>query len=64
VNASIGMTERAYKLEARILRTWEGTDEGFHPDLRFAAMEFTRMDKTVEDALSQKILDMERESLQ
>ena len=50
--------------EARILRTWQGDHEGARHDLWFATAEFANMDKTVEYALSRKILDIERESRQ
>jgi hypothetical protein len=54
---------KPYTLKARILRTWDGTDEGFGSHLRFASMEFVDMDKTTEHVLSQKIFDIERELL-
>jgi len=59
VNASIDMNGTSYSFGARVLRTWESDD--FR--LRFASVEFTNMDKTLQYALSQKIHGMERESL-
>jgi len=59
VNASIEMNGRSHSFGARVLRTWEGEDVR----LRFASMEFTNMDKTLQYALSQKIRGIERESL-
>ena len=59
VNASIKRNGRSYSFGARVLRTWEGEDVR----LRFASMEFTNMDKTLQYALSQKIRGIERESL-
>jgi len=61
VNASIEMNGRAYSFGARVLRTWDGESEDFK--LRFASMEFTNIDKTLQYALSQKIHGIERESL-
>ena len=63
VQVSVEMNLRTYTLEARILRTWDGTSEGFGSHLRFASMEFVNMDKRVEHALSQKIFSIEREQL-
>ena len=59
VNASVEINGKSYSFGARVLRTWEGED--FR--LRFASMEFTNMDKTLQYALSQKIRGIERESL-
>ena len=61
VNASIEMNGRAYSFGARVLRTWDGESEDFK--LRFASMQFTNMDETLQYALSQKIHGIERESL-
>jgi len=63
VSIHIGMNEKTYSTEARILRTWDGADEGFR-GLFFATMEFVNMDRKLEQALSLKIQDIERESLQ
>ncbi|HUJ69163.1 MAG TPA: hypothetical protein VLW86_06545, partial [Syntrophorhabdales bacterium] len=61
--ASIDMDGRTYVIEAHLLRTWSGASEGFSDDLRFAALQFMHMPKKVEDALSQKIRDIERQAL-
>lgn len=62
-NASIDIEGRTYVIEAHLLRTWNGASEGFSDDLRFAALQFMHMQKKVEDALSQKIRDIERQAL-
>ena len=64
VNASMEMNGKSFAFVARILRTWDGESEGLSPNLRFASVEFTNMDNTVEHALLQKIRDIEREPLQ
>jgi hypothetical protein len=63
VEVSVEMNRRSYTLEARVLRTWDGTGEGFGSHLQFSSMEFVNMDKHVEHALSQKIFNIEREQL-
>lgn len=60
---TIEMGGKAHNVEARVLRTWDGTGEGFGSHLRFASMEFVNMNKKVEYALSQKIFSIERELL-
>jgi len=59
----VEMDGSAYELQGRLLRTWNGMSEGLSHDLRFASMEFVKMDKSIERALSQKLQDIERESL-
>lgn len=63
VSASLKMDGRTYGLEARVLRTRDGINEGFGHDLRFASVEFVNLDRAVEHALSRKIRAVERESL-
>jgi hypothetical protein len=63
VKASIGVDGKIFAIEAHLLRTWNGADEGFSDDLGFAALRFMGMDKRVEDVLSQKIRDIERQAL-
>ena len=55
---------KVYTLEAHILRTWHGDYEGARRHLWLASAEFVNMSKTVEQALSRKIHDIERESRQ
>lgn len=63
VNVSLDVDGRTYVIEAHILRTWNGASVEFTDDLWFAALKFTYTDKRVEDALSQKIRDIERQAL-
>jgi len=63
VSTHLVLGEKTYTTEAHILRTWDGATEGFK-GLFFATMEFVNMDRTVEQALSLKIQDIEREVLQ
>jgi len=62
-SAHLEMNGKTYTTAAHILRAWDGADEGFK-GLFFATMEFVNMDKMVEQALSLKIQDIEREALQ
>jgi c-di-GMP-binding flagellar brake protein YcgR len=62
VNASIETGGRTYSVKARVIRTWDGESEGFGQNLRLASIEFVNMDRTIEQALSQKIQDIERQS--
>ncbi len=64
VRIDLKIDERVYALEACILKTWEEDYEGARPDLRFASAEFVVMSRTAQHALSLKIHDIERESLQ
>jgi hypothetical protein len=64
VRTDLKIDERVYALEARILTTWEEEYEGAPRDLRFACAEFVSMSRTAQHALSLKIHDIERESLQ
>lgn len=64
VQVGLEIDGRTYTSEARILRTWQGDHEGARHDLWFATAEFANMKRTVEYALSRKILDIERESRQ
>ncbi len=63
VSTSIETGGRTYNVKARVIRTWDGQSEGFNQNLRFASIEFVNMDKTIEQALAQKIQDIERQSL-
>ena len=47
--------------EARIIRTWEAESECLGTELRFAAAEFLSVSGRIEQELSRKILDIERE---
>ena len=62
VNANIETGGRTYSVKARVIRTWDGESEGFSGNLRLASIEFVNMDRTIEQALSQKIQDIERQS--
>ena len=62
-NVSMDMNRKTYIVKARILRVWDRISEGFKNDVRFAALEFLDIDKSVELVLAQKIRDMEREWL-
>jgi hypothetical protein len=62
VNASIETGGRTYTVKARVIRTWDGESEGFSRNLRLASIEFVNMDRTTEQALLQKIQDIERQS--
>jgi PilZ domain len=64
VSSSIEMGGRTYSVKARVIRSWDGQSEGFSQNLRFASIEFVNMDRTIEQALSQKIQDIERQSFQ
>jgi c-di-GMP-binding flagellar brake protein YcgR len=64
VQIDLKIDGKFYALEARILKTWEEDYEGARRYLRFASAEFVNMSKTVEYALSLKIHDIERETLQ
>jgi len=63
VKAKIDIDGRTYAIEAHLLRTSNGASEGFTDDLCFAALRFMGIDKKVEDVLSQKIRDIERQAL-
>ncbi len=63
VRANIEMDGRTYGLEARVLRTRDGIDEGFSHDLRFASVEFINPDRAFEHALSRKIQAVGKESV-
>jgi hypothetical protein len=63
VSSSIEMGGRTYSVKARVIRSWDGQSEGFSQNLRFASIEFVNVDRTIEQALSQKIRDIERQSL-
>ncbi len=58
------MGGKVYTLEAHILRTWQGDNEGARRNLRFASVEFVNISKSVERALTRKINDIKRESRQ
>jgi len=62
VNTNIETGGRTYSVKARVIRTWDGESEGFSGNLRLASIEFVNMDRTIEQALSQKIQDIERQS--
>ena len=62
VNANIETGGRTYSVKARVIRTWDGESEGFSGNPRLASIEFVNMDRTIEQALSQKIQDIERQS--
>ena len=63
VKARLSLDGRIFVIEAHLLRTWSGADEGLSDDLRFAAMRFMGIDEKMEDVLSQKIRDIERQAL-
>jgi len=52
-----------YAVQARIVRTWRTERERLKSELRFAGAEFLNVSGKVEQELSRKILDIERESL-
>jgi c-di-GMP-binding flagellar brake protein YcgR len=51
-----------YPVQARVVRTWRTEQERFRTDLRFAGAEFLNVSRKMEQELSRKILDIERES--
>jgi hypothetical protein len=64
VRIDLKIDAKVYPLEARILTTWEDDYEDARRDLRFANAEFVNVSRTAQYALSLKIQDIERESLQ
>jgi hypothetical protein len=60
LDVSVTVDGRIYRLEARVLRTWDGDNERVRNELGFAAVEFLYLDKTVEHELSRKIREIER----
>jgi hypothetical protein len=60
VEVFVTIDGKTHRLEARILRTWDGDNEWMKDELGFASAEFQYMDKTVEHELSRKIREIER----
>ncbi len=62
VEVHLAIAAAVYGIEARIIRTWKVEHERFKTELRFAAAEFLNVSGKIEQELSRKILDIERES--
>ena len=63
IEVRLGMAGAVYTIEARIIRTWETEIERFKGELWFAAAEFLNLSPRIEQELSRKIRDIERENL-
>jgi c-di-GMP-binding flagellar brake protein YcgR len=62
IEVRLGMAGSAYPIQARIVRTWEMENEQLKKDLSFAAAEFLNVSGRIEQELSRKILDIQREN--
>ncbi len=62
IQMRLDIGDASYKLEGMILRTWDAEDERFINHLGFASAEFIQVDTRLENALSRKIREIERES--
>ena len=62
VEVRLGIAGDIYPVQARIVRTWWTEHERFRTELRFAGAEFLNVSGKMEDELSRKILDIQRES--
>jgi c-di-GMP-binding flagellar brake protein YcgR len=62
IEVRLGMAGAAYTVQARILRTWEAENERIKKELRFAAAGFLNVSGRIEQELSRKILDIQREA--
>ncbi len=59
--ASLHIDSTTYSVRIRIVRTWDGSVDGFSQELRFAATEFLYSDNNLEQILSRKIREIEVE---
>ena len=62
IEVRLGMAGEVYPIQARIVRTWEMENERVKKDLSFAAAEFLNVSGRIEQELSRKILDIQRET--
>jgi len=62
VEVSLAIEKAIHIIKARIIRTWEAESPRFGGARHFAAAEFLEVNAKTEQALSRKILDIERES--
>jgi hypothetical protein len=62
IEVRLGMAGAVYPIQARIVRTWEMENERVKKDLSFAATEFLNVSGKIEQELSRKILDIQREN--
>ncbi len=63
VQATLDIGGTSFKLEAMILRSWEGGSQGLSPRLRIASARFVDLDKKTENMLARKIREIEREGI-
>ncbi len=63
VQANLDIGGASFKIEAVILRSWEGESQGLNPRLRIASARFVDMDRKTESMLSRKIHQIEREGI-
>jgi hypothetical protein len=61
--ASLHIDSTVYSVRIRIVRTWDGSAEGFSQELRFAAIEFLHSDGNLGGILSRKIREIEVEPM-
>ncbi|HVN25502.1 MAG TPA: PilZ domain-containing protein [Syntrophorhabdales bacterium] len=62
VEVRLGIAPAVYPIQARVIRIRKADKEGSGKGLRFAAAEFLNVTGKIEQVLSRKILDIERES--
>lgn len=61
IEVCLSFNGKAYSFEATVLRTWEGDNERLKGELAFASIEFVNMAKGLEQDLSMKIREIERD---
>jgi len=62
VEVRLGIAPAVHPIQARIIRIWRADREGSGKGLSFAIAEFLNVSGKIEQTLSRKILDIERES--
>jgi hypothetical protein len=62
IEVRLAMAGGVYPIQARIVRTWEVENERVKKDLSFAGAEFLNVSGKIEQELSRKILDIQRET--